>query len=148
MLNHARPSDLVKVGQLLRLLFQLLPLPNFALRAQVAMSALLAVLATALFPKPQRRASRILGWWFCTNGIDGLKENYKSSSNLESIYNMWYCRLLKQQNINWWLFVWKIIAAQYTIWYLSKLFGLASIINSQTMSQSLQYQRGTWHHHV
>ena len=35
------------------LLFQLLPVPNFALRAQVAMSAILAVLAAALLPKPQ-----------------------------------------------------------------------------------------------
>ena len=36
------------------LLFQLLPVPNFALGAQVAMSAILAVLAAALLPKPQQ----------------------------------------------------------------------------------------------
>jgi len=35
------------------LLFQLLPVSNFALRAQVAMSAILAVLAAALLPKPR-----------------------------------------------------------------------------------------------
>lgn len=42
----------------LALLFHLLLPSNLALRAQVAMSAILAVLAAALFPKPQRLALR------------------------------------------------------------------------------------------
>lgn len=51
--STAQATPASRPGKLPGILFHLLLAPNLALRAQVAMSAILAVLAAALLPKPQ-----------------------------------------------------------------------------------------------